>query len=486
MKWYNLYGQLLSYQRLYAAWLKVEANRGAGGVDGVSVSAFSDRLEENLRLLLHQLQTKTYRPLPVLRRYIPKPNGKQRPLGLPAIRDKIVQQAVVDILQPLYETVFHPASVGFRPNKGAFNAFGRIIHWMEQGYIWVYDADIQGYFEAIDHRLLMRLLQQRIADRSILDLVWQWLKAGVVENGVRSVAKSGSPQGGVISPLLANIYLNELDWELEQAGVPFVRYADDFLVFAKDAEGAQRGSALVEAVMHRLKLTLAPEKTQTVHLKEQLGPEGRTIPELEYLGVVIQGWFRKRDGTWSYGLKCSASALKAFRAAIKEETPKTHTLSLQALIARVNPVILGKAAYWAQAAKAVQTYRTIRGHCHCATALIRQQATQLDAYVRQRLRRVRLPQRGGTKTYRRAAMLHSVYTHERLIGAGLRYAERVVQDAAMGLPLTDAEYLALVQQRRAQDAARKRRSKAGDRTYWDRRAAAAARARQRVLLFEST
>jgi group II intron reverse transcriptase/maturase len=227
MKWYNLYGQLLSYQRLYAAWLKVEANRGAGGVDGVSVSAFSDRLEENLRLLLHQLQTKTYRPLPVLRRYIPKPNGKQRPLGLPAIRDKIVQQAVVDILQPLYETVFHPASVGFRPNKGAFNAFGRIIHWMEQGYIWVYDADIQGYFEAIDHRLLMRLLQQRIADRSILDLVWQWLKAGVVENGVRSVAKSGSPQGGVISPLLANIYLNELDWELEQAGVPFVRYADD-------------------------------------------------------------------------------------------------------------------------------------------------------------------------------------------------------------------------------------------------------------------
>ena len=111
-----------------------------------------------------------------------------------------MQQAVVDILQPLYETVFRPASVGFRPHKGAFNAFGRIIHWMEQGYNWVYDADIQGYFDAIDHRLLLRLLNRQIADRSLLDLVWQWLKAGVVEQGVRTVAKAGSPQGGVMTP----------------------------------------------------------------------------------------------------------------------------------------------------------------------------------------------------------------------------------------------------------------------------------------------
>lgn len=486
MKWHNLYGQLLSYQRLYQAWLKVEANHGVGGVDGVSLVAFGDQLEDNLRLLLHQLRTKTYRPLPVLRRYIPKANGKQRPLGLPAIRDKVVQQAVVDILQPLYETVFHPASVGFRPHKGAFNAFGRIIHWMEQGYNWVYDADIQGYFDAIDHRLLLRLLNRQIADRSLLDLVWQWLKAGVVEKGVRTVAKAGSPQGGVISPLLANVYLHELDSELEQAGIPLVRYADDFLVFAKDAAGAQRGQMVVEAVMRRLKLTLAPEKTQTTHLREYSSSAGRTIPELEYLGVVIQGWFRKRDGTWGFGFKCSPSALKAYRMAIKAETPKTHTLSLESLIDRVNPIILGKAAYWAQAARAVQTYRAIRGECHCATALMRQQTMQLDAYVRQRLRRIRLPQRGGTKTYRRVAMLHAIYTHERLIGAQLRYAERVVQDAATGLPMTDAEYLALIRQRRDKETQRKRHAKAGNSTYWERRAAAAARARQRVLSFEST
>ena len=143
LRWHNLYGRLLSYQRLYEAWLKVKANRGAGGVDGISLSAFGRNLEENIQKLLGDLKAKTYEPLPVLRRYIPKKNGKKRPLGLPSIRDKVVQQAVVDILQPLYETEFHPASVGFRPGKGAFNAFGRIIHMMELGYVWVYDADIR-------------------------------------------------------------------------------------------------------------------------------------------------------------------------------------------------------------------------------------------------------------------------------------------------------------------------------------------------------
>ena len=167
--------------------------------------------------------------------------------------------------------------------------------------------------------------------------------------------------------------------------------------------------------------------------------------------------------------------------AIQAETPKTHTLSLESLIDRVNPIILGKAAYWAQAARAVHTYRAIRGKCHCATALMRQHAMQLDAYVRQRL-----PQRGGTKTYRRVAVLHSIYTHERLIGAQLRYAERVVHDAATGLPMTDAEYLALIRQRRDQETQRKRHSNAGNSTYREQRASAAARARQRVLSFEST
>ena len=485
MKWHNLYGRLLSYRRLYEAWLRVKANRGAGGVDGVSLLAFESDLERNLQELLRDLTAKTYKPLPVLRRYIPKRNGKKRPLGLPSIRDKVVQQAVVDILQPLYETEFHPASVGFRPGKGAFNAFGRIIHMMEQGYVWVYDADIKGYFDCIDHRILLKIMKRRIADRSILNLIWQWLKAGVVENGMRSFSKAGSPQGGVVSPLLANVYLNELDWELSKAGVQFVRYADDFLVFAKDENGVKCGEAIVQEVMGRLKLDLSSEKTKTLHLMEKSQSSGRTIPELEYLGVAIQGWFRKRDGTWSFGLKCTPEAMKAFREAIKEKTPKTYTLSLAALVERVNPVILGKAAYWAQAAKAVQVYRSIKGRCRCATALLGQQTTKLDAYVRQRIRRCRLPQRGGSKTYRRVSMIQSIYTHERLIGAGLRYAERIIRDAATGLPLTDQGYLAVVRQRRDKATSVKRQSKAGDTEYWARRSAAYERAQERIRRFES-
>jgi len=276
-----------------------------------------------------------------------------------------------------------------------------------------------------------------------------------------------------------------LDWELHKAGVQFVRYADDFLVFAKDEKGVKHGEIIVQGVMRSLKLDLSAEKTKTLYLMEERTANGRTIPELEYLGVAIQGWFRKRDGSWSFGLKCTPDAVRAFRAAIKERTPKTHTLSLDALVKRVNPVILGKAAYWAQAAKAVQVYKSIRGQCRCSTALLSQQVTKLDTYVRQRIRRCRLPQRGGSKTYRRTNMLSSIYTHERLIGAGLRYAEKITRDAATGVSLPDDQYLAIVRQRREKAASAKRQYKAGDTVYWAKRAAAYERAQERIRKFES-
>jgi RNA-directed DNA polymerase len=484
-KWYNLYGQLLSYQRLYEAWLKVKSNKGAGGVDGVELSSFENKLEENLQALLSELRAKSYKPLPVLRRYIPKRNGKMRPLGLPAVRDKVVQQAAVDILQPLYEMIFHPASVGFRPGKGAFNAFGRIIKLMEQGYVWVYDADIKGYFDSIDHKILMNIMKQRIADKSILNLIWQWLKAGFVEDGMRRFTRAGSPQGGVISPLLANIYLNELDWELSNGKVQFVRYADDFLVLGKSEEEVRHGEGIVRRVMERLKLSLSAEKTKTRHLIEEYTRSGRVIPELEYLGVAIQGWFRKRDRKWSFGLKCTPEAMKAFKEAIKEITPKMHMLSLAALTEKVNPVVLGKSAYWAQAARAVHVYKSVKKQCHCSTELLGQQAAMLDSYVRQRIRRCRLPQRNGNKTYRKANALNIIYTHERLIGAGLKYAERVVRDAASGSPLSGTEYLAVIRQRREKKLAVRLKSKAGDSIYWAMQAEIRQRNQERLKKFES-
>jgi RNA-directed DNA polymerase len=485
LKWYNLYGHLLSYKKLHTAWLKVKANRGAGGVDRVSLSDFEASLEQNLQSLLEELKTKTYVSNPVLRRYIPKVNGKLRPLGLPTVRDKVVQQAVVDILQPLYETVFHWTSVGYRPGKGAYHAFGWIIHYLEKKYVWVYDADISGYFDNINHHLLMKILERSIADRSILDLIWRWLKAGVVENGVRSFSKAGTPQGGVISPLLANIYLNELDWALHKAGIRFIRYADDFLVFAPDEESVLRAEQLVRTVMESLKLELSAEKTKTLHLMEKEAATGRNIPEVDFLGVTVQGWFRKRNGSMGFGLKCTTEAQKGFREAIKEETPKTHTLSLQALVERLNPVIRGKAAYWGQAAKAVREYRKARGECNCSTALLAQKAERLDRYVRTRIRRCRIPTRGGSKSFRRAYMLGIIYTHERLVGAGLVYAERVIRDAAAGVAMTDRDFLEVIRTRRAKMAVSKRHLKAGDTEYWSRRAAAYARGQERLQKFES-
>ncbi len=470
---------------LHRAWLKVKANRGTGGVDKVNLSTFETRLEENLQQLLRELKTKTYVPKPVLRRYILKKNGKKRPLGLPTVRDKVAQQVVVDILQPLYETKFHDASVGYRPDKGAFNAFLRIIYLMERKYVWVYDADIKGYFDNIDHGLLLRIMKRDIADRSILNLIRLWLKAGVVEDGVRSFSNTGTPQGGTISPLLANIYLNEVDWVLEAAQVQFVRYADDILVFAQRGKDALQAGEVLKTAIGSLKLELSPEKTRMVRLVEQSTENGRTIPEINYLGVTIQGWFRKRNGKWGFGLKCAPGAVKSFKETIKELTPKTHTLSLAALVERVNPKIRGKCSYWAQAAKAVNFYREAQGECRCSTELLAQQGAKLDTYVRKRIRRCRIPSRGGRKTYRKANMLSIIYTHERLVGAGLVYTERVIRDKASDRAMTDQDFLSVIKGRRAKQKTRIQRSKANDTKYWTKRAKACDRAKERLRRFES-
>ena len=451
----------------------------------MSLSTFEAKLEENLQQLLEELKTKTYAPKPVLRRYILKNSGNKRPLGLPTVRDKVVQQAVVDILQPLYEMKFHDASCGYRPNRGAFNAFLKIIYLMERRYVWVYDADINGYFDNIDHKLLLRIMRRDVADSSILNLVRMWLKAGVVENGVRSFSKTGTPQWGTVSPLLANIYLNEVDWALEAAQVQFVRYADDILVFAQRGEDAIQAGEMLKAAISSLKLELSPEKTRIVRLVEQQTENGRTIPEVDYLGVTIQRWFRKRNGKWSFGFKCTPRATRSFKEAVKELTPKTHTPSLAALVERLNPKIRGKCSHWAQAAKAVCFYREARGECRCSIALLAQQGAKLDTYVRKRIMRCRIPSRGGRKTYRKANMLSITYSHERFVGAWLAYAERIIRDKASGQPMTDRDFLSVIKERRTKKKAVKQRSKAHDIEYWAKRHAACDRAMERLRRFES-
>ncbi|MFZ3591671.1 reverse transcriptase domain-containing protein, partial [Bacillus sp. DJP31] len=227
LKWHSIYGQILFDRKLSTAWEKVKSNDGAGGIDGETIQSYASNERKNLELLLTKLRAKEYTPSPVRRKYIPKKNGKLRPLGIPNIEDRIVQQAVVNVLEPkLEKDIFHKWSCGYRPNRGAKRVM-QIIMWnLENGYNYVYDCDIKGFFDNIPHKKLMRILQKYIADGTLLDLIWKWLKAGYMEEGKFHEVDSGTPQGGVISPILANLYLNELDWELEQNGIRFVRYAD--------------------------------------------------------------------------------------------------------------------------------------------------------------------------------------------------------------------------------------------------------------------
>lgn len=226
-KLFSVYGKILHKDVLTEAFRKVKKNKGCAGIDKVSIERFEENLDENIELILNELRTKTYKPSPVRRKYIPKKNGKLRPLGIPTIKDRVVQQALVTKLEPFFEeNVFHDNSCGFRPNRDVKLAIKKIVSRLESGYLYIYDFDIKGYFDNIPHKKLMKVLNKYVSDGTVLDMIWKTLKAGYMEDEIRYETASGTQQGGVISPLLANIYLNELDWELAKANLEFVRYAD--------------------------------------------------------------------------------------------------------------------------------------------------------------------------------------------------------------------------------------------------------------------
>lgn len=337
------------------AFQAVKRNRGAAGVDKVSIDMFAANLEDNLTALMRQLKTGTYRPLPLRRLYISKGPGttKLRPLGIPVVRDRVAQEVIRRLLAPVFEPQFHEHSYGFIPGRNCHQAIERVLKLHGEGYRVILDADIQGFFDNLDHRIIMEAVAAEVADGNILNLVEKFLTAGVMEEGAFRRTVMGTPQGGVISPLLANIVLNRLDWQLHAAGYHFVRYADDFVVLCQTPQQAQEALRLVQRVLEgELGLKLSPEKTRTTTYGKGY----------DFLGFRLSSRSRRmRD-----------KSEQKFKARIRELTERHRNLDCK-VIGELNQVIRGTANYFAT------------GFSTC-----RWRFQKLDSWIRMRLRAMKL------------------------------------------------------------------------------------------------
>ena len=328
-KWFSLIDKVYRPHTLLQAWEKVKANKGAAGIDRVSTERFDSQKDKYLKELADALKTGSYIPLAVKRVYIPKGSGKMRPLGIPCVRDRIAQQAVKLVIEPILEKEFLDSSYGFRPGKGAKSALKEVDRLLKEGYTFVVDADLQSYFDSIPHQPLMRKLEEFISDSKLLSLIEQWLKQKIIEDCKQWIPDQGSPQGAVLSPLLANLYLHDLDVVITNAGGKIIRYADDFVILSKDQETAEYMLRVVQEWVTKNGLTLHPEKT---HIGNCL-IEGQGFDFLGYRFENKTRWIRKK------------SILK-LRDGIRKLTRRTCGQSITTVINNLNPMLKGWYEYF--------------------------------------------------------------------------------------------------------------------------------------------
>ena len=362
-KWFRLIDKVYAEGNLLAGYGRVAANKGAPGVDHVTVEAFGNELEANVGKLVAALRGGTYEPQAIQRVYIPKPgSNEQRPLGIPTVRDRVVQAAVRQLVEPIFEKEFAAHSYGFRPGRGCKDALRRVDALLKEGFVYVVDADLKSYFDTIPHGRLMSRLRGRIADGRVLQLIESFLKAGIMDGLKEWEPEKGAPQGAVLSPLLSNIYLNPLDQQMAAGGQEMVRYADDFVILCRSQSEAEQALEQVRQWCEAEGLTVHPTKTRIVDVRT----EG-----FDFLGYRFQTTRRGRLTRWPR--KKSEQKLKE---TLRAKTKRANGHSLEVIISRVNETLRGWFGYF-------------RHSC-------RPTFTSVDGWVRMRLRSI-LRKRAGRR-----------------------------------------------------------------------------------------
>jgi len=328
-KWYSLIDKVSSRRNLESAFLQVKRNKGSAGVDRVTIRMFEAHLEENLKRLSESLKEGSYRPQAIRRVWIEKLGSREkRPLGIPTVRDRVVQTALLNVLEPIFERDFAAQSYGFRPERGAKDALRRVDELLKAGYVHVVDADFQSYYDTIPRQPLLEQVRSKVADSKVLDLLEAYLEQEVVESAKHWTPEEGTPQGAVISPLLSNIYLDALDHQMAQHGYAMVRYADDFVILCRSESEAQRALAEVEEWTAAAGLRLHPEKTRIVDAVPRGG--------FDFLGYHFERGYR-----WP-----SRKSLRKFQDKIRAKTKRTHGHSLQRTILELVPIQRGWFEYF--------------------------------------------------------------------------------------------------------------------------------------------
>lgn len=363
-KWFSLIDKVYADKTLAVGWEKVKSNAGACGVDGITIERFEKQAGERLLAVKEQIERGDYQPQSIKRVWIDKPGSKEkRPLGIPTVRDRVVQSALRAVIEPIFEKEFAPQSYGFRPGRSCKDALRRVEELLKSGHVHVVDIDIKGYFDAIPHDRLLSQVEEHIADGRVLGMIEGFLKAGVMEGMENWEPEEGTPQGGVISPLLANIYLDPLDKLMAQNGLEMVRYADDMIVLCREGNDARRALESIRQWMEKAGLTLHPEKTRVVEMIE---------PGSHFNFLGYRFWRNRRGGI---ARLVRPKSKRKLRETIKPQTRRTNGQSMEAIVAKLNPILRGWYGYFKQARADV--------------------LQEMDGWVRGRLRGILRKRRGG-------------------------------------------------------------------------------------------